>query len=101
MGFRFGRSIKVLPGLRINFGMRGISATVGPRGANVNVGPRGTHLNLGLPGTGMSYRVRLDTPASPERGWPTTSPESEPQRQTHPDSIDLQPTPDPNLSAHV
>ncbi len=67
MGLRFRQSIKILPGLRINFGLRGISATVGPRGATVNFGPSGTHLNLGLPGTGLSYRTRLDRPESVPR----------------------------------
>ncbi|MBI4183056.1 MAG: DUF4236 domain-containing protein [Proteobacteria bacterium] len=68
MGFRFRRPVNILPGVRINFGKRGISATVGPRGASVNIGPRGTHLNLGLPGTGLSYRTRLDTPPPQQRG---------------------------------
>ena len=74
MGLRFRQSIKILPGLRINFGLRGISATVGPRGATVNFGPSGTHLNLGLPGTGLSYRTRLDRPESVPRQ--TAPPES-------------------------
>lgn len=76
MGLRFRQSIKVLPGLRINFGLHGISATVGVRGASVNFGPRGTHLNLGLPGTGLSYRARLDTPTSADPRL-TARPESQ------------------------
>jgi hypothetical protein len=52
-----------MPGVRINFGLRGISATVGVRGASVNIGTRGTHLNAGIPGSGLSYRTRLDRSA--------------------------------------
>src|SRR5262245_48612248 len=62
MGLRFRKSINVLPGVRINFGLHGLSATIGPRGASVNLGPRGTYLNVGVPGTGVSLRTRLDNP---------------------------------------
>ena len=59
MGFRFRNSIKLLPGLRLNFSKTGISATVGVHGACVNVGSKGTFLNVGVPGTGVSYRDRI------------------------------------------
>jgi len=59
MGLRFRRSVKIVPGLRLNFSTGGISATIGPRGASVNLGSRGAFLNLGLPGTGLSYRSQL------------------------------------------
>jgi hypothetical protein len=91
MGLRFRQSIKILPGLRINFGLHGISATVGVRGASVNLGPRGTHLNLGLPGTGLSYRTRLDMPGSVDPQH-TTRPES--SWQNAHDVHDGQPTND-------
>jgi hypothetical protein len=58
LGFRFHRSIRLLPGVRINLSRRGISTTIGPRGASVNVGSRGTYANVGLPGTGLSSRTR-------------------------------------------
>lgn len=59
MGFRFRRSIRLAPGIRLNLSSRGPSATVGPRGASINVGPRGTYANVGIPGTGLSSRTRL------------------------------------------
>lgn len=62
MGFRFRRSIRIAPGIRINVGTRGISTTLGPRGASLNVGPKGTYANVGIPGTGLSSRTRLDVP---------------------------------------
>jgi hypothetical protein len=55
MGFRFRRSIKLFPGLRLNFGKRGISASIGVRGAHVSCGPTGTRTTVGLPGSGLSY----------------------------------------------
>ncbi len=64
MGFRFSKRIRLMPGVRLNVGLRGLSVSAGPRGASVTVGPRGVHGNVGLPGTGLSYRTRLDAPPS-------------------------------------
>ena len=59
MGWRFRRSVKLFPGVRLNFGKNGISTTVGVRGFSVNYGKRGAYLNAGIPGTGLSYREKL------------------------------------------
>src|SRR4051812_34522748 len=59
MGFRFHRSLKILPGLKLNFSGGGVSLSAGVRGARVNFGPRGSFATLGLPGTGLSYRQRI------------------------------------------
>jgi hypothetical protein len=61
MGFRFRRSVKILPGIRLNFGSRGISTSIGVRGAHVTFGRTGTRTTVGLPGTGLSY-THLDRP---------------------------------------
>jgi hypothetical protein len=55
MGFRFRRSFKVVPGIRINLGKRGVSVSAGVRGAHVTLGPTGTRTTVGIPGTGISY----------------------------------------------
>jgi tetratricopeptide (TPR) repeat protein len=55
MGFRFSRSIKLMPGVSINLSRSGASVSVGPRGAKVTVGPRGVTQTVGLPGTGLYY----------------------------------------------
>ncbi|WP_394151058.1 DUF4236 domain-containing protein [Vibrio maritimus] len=60
MGFRFTKRVKIAPGVRLNFGLNGVSASVGARGASVNIGKRGVYGNLGLPGTGISYREKLN-----------------------------------------
>jgi hypothetical protein len=64
VGLRLRRSLKLMPGLRLNLGLGGLSLTAGPRGASVNLGSRGLFGNLGLPGTGISYRRRLDRASS-------------------------------------
>lgn len=56
MGFRFRKSIKILPGIKLNVTHKGISsASIGRAGASVNIGKKGTRTTVGLPGTGLSY----------------------------------------------
>ncbi len=61
MGVRFRKSVKILPGVRINLTKSGISTTIGPRGASVNISKRGTYLNTGIPGTGLHAREKLSS----------------------------------------
>jgi SH3-like domain-containing protein len=61
VALRFRKSLRIAPGVRLNFTQRGISTTVGPRGASVNMGSRGTRANVGLPGTGLSYSQQLSS----------------------------------------
>lgn len=58
MGFRFRRSVGIIPGVRLNFGRRGASVSLGVRGARVTVGPSGVRKTVGIPGTGMSYTTQ-------------------------------------------
>lgn len=56
MGFRFRKSIKILPGVKLNLTHKGISsASIGKAGANINIGKKGTRTTVGLPGSGLSY----------------------------------------------
>jgi len=60
MGWNFRKSIKILPGVRLNFGKKGFtSATIGGKYAKTNVSKRGTYNTYSLPGTGVSYRTKL------------------------------------------
>jgi hypothetical protein len=59
VSLRFRKSIKLAPGVRLNFSGSGTSWTFGPRGASIGVGSRGTYLNTGIPGTGLFSRTRL------------------------------------------
>jgi hypothetical protein len=80
MSFRFRRSVRLLPGVRLNFSKSGVSASFGIRGASVTVGKSGTHLNLGIPGTGLSYRTRLDGPANRSPAEPARKPDASPRK---------------------
>ena len=78
MGFRFHRTVRLLPGLRLNLSKSGVSASVGTRGAWLTFGRNGTRTTVGLPGTGISYTTtssaheRQDVGTPPRRssaGW--------------------------------
>lgn len=59
MGFRFRRSIKLFPGLRLNLSKKGIGASVGVTGLHVSSGPSGGRVTTSIPGTGVSFVNQL------------------------------------------
>jgi hypothetical protein len=61
MGFRFRKSVRIAPGLRINLGKKSASLSVGSRGATVNISDRGVKTTVGVPGTGMSYSEKVSS----------------------------------------
>ncbi|MCB1512766.1 MAG: DUF4236 domain-containing protein [Hyphomicrobiaceae bacterium] len=84
MGFRFRRSKKLLPGIKLTISHRGASVRVGPRGAGVSVSTTGRKtINAGIPGTGLGIarqfsngRRREDRKGKippRERSWTYTS----------------------------
>ena len=72
MSLRFRHSFQLFPGVQINVGARGVSASFGVPGATVNIGGRGVRATVGLPGTGVSYSTALTGgPSAPQsEGWP-------------------------------
>ena len=62
MSLRYRKSLKLLPGVRVNLSKSGISTTIGPKGASVNIGKKGTYLNTGVPGTGLYDRTKISAP---------------------------------------
>lgn len=62
MGWRFRKSLKILPGIKDNIGKDGFSSiSIGTRGAHL-MGKNVTTVSAGIPGTGLSYVKRLDKP---------------------------------------
>ena len=56
MGFRFRKSIKVAPELKINFNKNSVGATLGTKGAHYTINSSGKRTSsVGIPGTGISY----------------------------------------------
>ena len=50
MSLRFRQTFTLFPGVRLNVGKRGISASFGVPGATVNLRKRGLKATVGLPG---------------------------------------------------
>lgn len=54
--FRFRRSVKILPGVRLNFNTKSTSMTFGGKGFTKTVSSTGRVTNtIGIPGTGIHY----------------------------------------------
>ncbi len=75
MSWRFRKTFRVLPGIKLNLTARGLSATLGAAPFSVNVGPRGVYGNGSIPGTGLWDRQRIggprSAPALPARSAPS------------------------------
>lgn len=59
MGLRFRQSFTLFPGVRLNLGKQGISASFGAPGATLNLSGRGLRGTVGIPGSGLSYSAAL------------------------------------------
>ncbi len=55
MGLRFHKSLRLIPGLRLNLSKSGPSLSVGGKGLTCNIGSKGSRTTVGLPGLGLSY----------------------------------------------
>lgn len=60
MAWRVRKSVKIAPGVRLNFGKKGTSVTVGRRGAHITVGKNRVTRTVGIPGTGI-YNTKTTT----------------------------------------
>ena len=57
MGFRFRKSVKIAPGVRLNIGKKSVGISAGVKGARVSVNSSGRKTTtVGIPGTGLSYQ---------------------------------------------
>ena len=54
MPIRFRRTLKIAPGVKLNFSKSGVSTTVGPKGFHFTFGKRGVRRTVSIPGTGVS-----------------------------------------------
>ncbi len=64
MGFRYRKSIKIVPGVRLNLSKSGVSTSIGRRGATVNIGHGRVKSTVGVPGSGVSYSKSTSTRSS-------------------------------------
>ena len=66
MGFRFRKTIKLFPGVKLNFSKSGVSTSIGAPGATINISKRGTRGTVGILGSGISYADNLSKPDHPQ-----------------------------------
>lgn len=64
MAFRFRKSVKLFPGVRMNLSKSGASVSLGAPGATLNLSKRGALATFGVPGTGLSYSMPVFRPQS-------------------------------------
>ena len=57
MSFRYRRSIRLAPGVRINLSKTGASLSAGAGGFTANLNRRGVQSTISARGTGLSYRT--------------------------------------------
>ena len=77
LGLRFRRTLKIIPGVRLNISLGGPSVSFGPRGLHYTVGLRGTRLTAGIPGSGLSWTKYQRYPSQSPSGQPPQLPPSE------------------------
>src|SRR6267154_4682082 len=74
MGWRFRKSFKLIPGVRLNLSKSGLSCSVGGAPFTLNVGQRGIYGTASIPGTGISFRQHFGsgtgTPHEPNSALP-------------------------------
>ncbi|EGO9624433.1 DUF4236 domain-containing protein, partial [Escherichia coli] len=86
MSLRFRQTFTIFPGVRLNIGKHGVSASFGVPGATVNVNQKGIKATLGLPGSGLSYT----SPRLPYKDKPSTTIQLNPSSvESHIDAPEL------------
>lgn len=65
---RFRKSVKICPGVKVNFSKSGVSTSIGTKGASVTIGKNGTYANVGIPGTGIYERRKISGFSDATRG---------------------------------
>jgi|GEM_PF-4260224 len=73
MGFRIRKSIKLLPGVRVNLGAKsGPSISIGGKGVTTNYSSRGTRTTVSIPGTGISWSSTTSSSKGSRKPAPPT-----------------------------
>jgi hypothetical protein len=61
MGLRFRKSIKLAPGVKLNFGKKSAGISIGGKYGGVSYNNKtGTRARVSAPGTGLSYTTKID-----------------------------------------
>lgn len=75
MGLRFRKSIKILPGVKLNLGKKSAGVSAGTTGARYSVNSSGRKTStVGIPGTGLSYSKSSGGGKKSDKGSKTVLP---------------------------
>lgn len=62
MGWRFRKSIKILPGVRLNFNKNSTSVSIGSKRSGITINSKtGVTARTSIPGTGLSYSEKISS----------------------------------------
>lgn len=62
MGFRFRKSVKIAPGVKLNSGKKSAGISIGNKNGGISVNSKtGVSTRISAPGTGMSYTSKLSS----------------------------------------
>lgn len=65
MGFRFRKSFKIAPGVKVNVGKKSVGVSVGTKGFRKSINSSGRRTTtVGIPGTGISYTTSSSSKSS-------------------------------------
>ena len=78
MGFRFKKSVKIAPGVRLKIGKKGTSVTVGNKYARTTIGKKKTTVSASIPGTGLSYVKQVSNKSNNKGNTQRITPPSAP-----------------------
>ena len=74
MAFRFRKSIKLAPGVKLNVGKKSVGVSVGGKYCGVSYNSRsGSRARVSAPGTGLSYSTSLNSKSS-SKATPSQAP---------------------------
>lgn len=60
MGFRFRKSFKIAPGVKVNIGKKSVGMSIGGKRGGISFNSKsGTRARASIPGTGISYSAKL------------------------------------------
>lgn len=88
MGFRFRKSIKIAPGVKLNLNRKSVGVSIGTRGAHYTVNSKGRKTaSVGIPGTGISYtKTSKQTPERSSNTFSEPSPNRSAPNGKRPDN---------------
>jgi len=70
MGFRFHKSIKIAPGVKLNIGKKSMGVSVGNKFGGVSYNTKtGAHTRASVPGTGISYTEKIGDTSKAKKSY--------------------------------